>query len=94
MSAGRRMGVSGRLGVCRGTRHRFVGLTTGHLGRHSMSRCRVSEAISTATMVTSAIAITYDASAPRPYGSSAVAMNGESPPASTDESWDPSDAPL
>ncbi len=59
-----------------------------------MAWCRVSEAISTATMVTSAIAITYDASAPRPYGRSAVAMNGDSPPAITDESWDPSDAPL
>jgi hypothetical protein len=41
--------------------------------------------MSTAMMVTSAIAMTYDASAPRPYGSSAVAMNGESPPAITDE---------
>ena len=56
--------------------------------------CRVSEAMSTETMVTSAMAMMYDASAPRPYGSSAVAMNGESPPAMTDESCDPSDAPL
>jgi hypothetical protein len=52
---------------------------------HRTASCRVSEAMSTAMMVTSAIAMTYDASAPRPYGSSAVAMNGESPPAITDE---------
>jgi hypothetical protein len=56
--------------------------------------CRVSEAMRTATIVISAIAMMYAASAPRPYGSRAVAMNGESPPAITDESWEPSDAPL
>jgi hypothetical protein len=52
---------------------------------HSIVWCRVSEAMNTATMVTSAMAMIYDASAPRPYGSSAVAINGERPPAITDE---------
>ena len=47
--------------------------------------------MSTATIVTSAITTMYAASATRPYGSSAVAMNGESPPAITDEGWDPSE---
>jgi hypothetical protein len=59
-----------------------------------MTLCRLSDAISTAPIVIEAMAMIYAASAPRPYGSNAVAMNGESPPAITEASWEPSDAPL
>src|SRR5262249_62168737 len=59
-----------------------------------MSRSRVSDAARTETIVTSAIATRYAARAPRPYGRSAVAMNGDTPPETTDASCEPSDAPL
>jgi hypothetical protein len=53
-----------------------------------VERYRVSDATNTAVIVTSAIATMYEASAPRPYGSSAVAINGDRPPAITDDEFD------
>src|SRR5262245_20508045 len=57
---------------------------------------RVSDASNTETMVIRDRPARYTARAPGPYPpcSSAVAMNGDIPPASTEEICEPSDAPL
>lgn len=64
----------------------------GHLN-YPMLAWRVSGASKTEAIVTAAMRIVYEASATRPYGSSAVAMNGDNPPEITEESCDPSDMP-